>query len=214
MDLSRMIDHTLLKPDCTQPEVKKYCEETLQYGFAAVCIPPYFVKEAAQALRGSTSKVVTVAGFPMGYNAISAKIEEIKKAIEDGADEVDAVINPCAVKNGNWNHVRNEIESFTTACHMRGKIIKVILETGLLTEPEILKLCELCAGEELDFVKTSTGFNGPGATVDVVKLLRKNLPKSIKIKASGGIRERSFAEQLAKAGAERIGSSSGVSLLK
>ncbi len=213
MDLARFIDHTLLKQDCVADEIKRLCEDAIQYGFAAVCVPPYYVKDVSHILEKHPSKVATVIGFPMGYAATPAKVEEIKRAIDEGVDELDAVVNLCAVKNGNWNFVKNEIESFTTATHMRGKILKVILETGLLSEKEILKLCEICAEAQVDFVKTSTGFAGQGATVEVVSLLRNSLPKSIKIKASGGIRERHFAEQLIGAGAERIGSSSSVQMV-
>ncbi len=209
-----MIDHTILKPGCTIAEVKQVCEEAMTHGFAAVCVPPYYVKDAVHMLGDSPVKVATVAGFPFGYAAIFAKMEEIKRSLEEGADEIDAVINLCAVKNGAWNYVRSEMEAFSTACHMKGKIVKIILETGMMTEPELVKLCEISKEIKVDFVKTSTGFNGEGATVEAVKFLRKHLPKSIKIKASGGIRERAFAEALVQAGAERIGTSSGVLIIQ
>jgi deoxyribose-phosphate aldolase len=213
MDLALFIDHTVLKPDCTAADIRKVCEEAIEHRFAAVCIPPFFVKEAAQLLDGKGTKIATVVGFPMGYSAVPAKIEEIKRALDEGVTEIDAVVNIAAVKNGNWNFVRNEVESLTTACHMRGKIIKIIFETGLLTDEEIRKLCDICTEIKVDFVKTSTGFLGPGATVEVIKSLRKRLPKSIKIKASGGIRERKFAEELVQAGADRIGASASIQLL-
>ena len=213
MDLAHFIDHTLLKPDCTLPEIKVLCEEAKTHQFASVCIPPYYVKDAAHSLEGSEVKVSTVIGFPMGYSSTPSKVEEIKRSIDEGADEMDAVTNLCAVKNRNWNHLRNEMESLTTACHMRGKILKVILETGLLSEEEIIKLCEIIAEVQVDFAKTSTGYLGQGATVETVTLMRKILPLPIKIKASGGIRDRQFAEQLILAGANRLGSSSGVSIV-
>lgn len=213
MDLAHFIDHTLLKPDCTLSEIKQLCEEALQHQFAAVCIPPYYVKDANNILEKSEVKVSTVIGFPMGYASTPSKVEEIKRAIDEGADEMDAVINICAVRNQNWNFIRNEMESLATACHMRGKILKVILETGLLSEAEIIKLCEVAADAQADYVKTSTGYLGQGATVEVVQLMRKVLPAVIKIKASGGIRDRQFAEQLVAAGANRLGSSSGIAIL-
>ncbi len=213
MDLAHFIDHTLLKPDCTLSEIKQLCEEALQNQFAAVCIPPYYVKDANNILEKSEVKVSTVIGFPMGYASTPSKVEEIKRAIDEGADEMDAVINICAVRNQNWNFIRNEMESLATACHMRGKILKVILETGLLSEAEIIKLCEVAADAQADYVKTSTGYLGQGATVEVVQLMRKVLPAVIKIKASGGIRDRQFAEQLVAAGANRLGSSSGIAIL-
>lgn len=212
MDIASRIDHTILKADTSKEEVKQKCDEALRYGFAAVCIPPYFVPDAAKWLEEKPVKVATVVGFPMGYSAVSAKVEEIKRAITDGADELDAVVNIAALKNANWKFLRNEIESLTTVCHMKGKTLKLILETGLLTEDEIRKVCELCTEAEVDFVKTSTGFNGSGASVEVVRLLRSLLPEGIQIKASGGIRDLSFATQLIEAGASRIGTSAGVAI--
>ena len=213
MDIAQTIDHTILKPGITSEDVKAKCQEAKDNGFAAVCIPPYFAHEAASLLEDSRVKVATVIGFPMGYSVVSAKVEEIKKAVNDGAEELDAVINLCAVKSGNWNYIRNEIESLTTACHMKGRILKLIIETGMLTEDEIRQVCELSAVADVDYVKTSTGINGPGANPEVVKLLREILPKRIKIKASGGIRDRAFAEQLIEAGADRIGTSSGIQIV-
>ena len=213
MNLASYIDHTVLRPDCTIDDIKKVCSEALQYKFAAVCIPPFFVKNAAQILGESPVKVATVVGFPMGYSTTPAKVEEIKKGIDDGLDEIDAVVNIAAVKNGNWNYVKNDIYSVTMAGQLKGKCVKIILETGLLTEEEIKKLCEICSEIGPDFVKTSTGFNGEGATVDVVALLRSNLPEEIKIKASGGIRSKEDAIRLIEAGAKRLGSSSGVMIV-
>ena len=159
-------------------------------------------------------KVATVVGFPLGYSSTPAKVEEIKRAIDDGADELDVVINICAVKSQNWNYVKSDIESMTMAVHLKGKIIKVIIETGMLTDEEIVKLCDIATSLGVDFVKTSTGFNAAGANPVVVEQLRSLLPGSIKIKASGGIRSRQDAEQLVKAGADRLGSSSGVSIVQ
>lgn len=213
MDLARFIDATILKPDTSLDEVKKLCEEAVQYGFAAVCIPPFFVKDAAKVLEDTKVNVCTVVGFPMGYSATPAKVEEIKKAIDEGASELDCVINICAVKSKQWNYVRNEIDSMAMACQMRGKTIKLIIETGLLTEVEIVKVCELATEVQVNFVKTSTGINGKGASVPIIESLRKKLPAYIKIKASGGIRDRKFAEELVAAGADRIGTSTGTSII-
>lgn len=213
MDLARYIDATILKPDTTIADVKKLCEEAKQNDFMAVCVPPFFVKDAVKELDGTPVKVCTVIGFPMGYSATPGKVEEIKKAIDEGATELDCVINICAVKSKQWNYVRNEIESMAMACQMRGKTIKLIIETGLLADAEIAKVCEMAAEVKVNFVKTSTGVNGKGATVPIVEMLRKKLPASVKIKASGGIRERKFAEELIAAGADRIGTSVGVAIV-
>ena len=214
MNLASFIDHTLLKADCTLEEIKRVCAEAIQYQFAAVCIPPFYVNQAADLLADSTIKVATVVGFPMGYPSTPAKVEEIKKAVDDGADEVDAVINLCAVKNGNWSYIRNDIDSMIMAAHLKGKAIKIILETGLLEEVDIRRICDICLEVQPDFVKTSTGFNGEGATVEVVQLLKSLLNDQIKIKASGGIRTKTAAIQLLEAGAKRIGSSSSVKMLQ
>ncbi|MEY3051257.1 MAG: hypothetical protein RLY31_1042 [Bacteroidota bacterium] len=213
MDLARYIDHTLLKPDCTSKDIATLCEQAKQYEFAAVCLPPYYVREASHQLEDGKTKLSTVIGFPMGYASIPSKVEEIKRAIDEGAHELDAVMNICAIRNGQWNFVRNEVESLTTACHMRGRIIKLIFETGLLRQAEITRLCEIVTEVKVDFVKTSTGYNGPGANPDVVRFLRKSLPDSIRIKASGGIRTAEQVSELIAAGANRIGTSVGLALI-
>jgi len=213
MELAGIIDHTILKPDCTKEDIQRICQEALQHRFKAICIPPFYIAEAKQLLANSPVLIATVIGFPMGYSAIPAKVEEIKRAINDGADEVDAVVNISAVKSKNWSHVRNDIDSMTRSAHMKGKVIKIILETGLMTTAEINQLCEICIAEGVDFVKTSTGFNAAGANTEIVTHLRSKLPKEIKIKASGGIRSRQEAEKLIAAGAERIGTSVGIQLI-
>ncbi len=208
MNISPYIDFTLLKADATPDDIRKLCELAAKYQFASVCVPPFYVKQAAEQLADTKVKIATVVGFPMGYAATPAKVEEIKKALDDGADEVDAVINLCAVKSGNWNYVRNDMDSMTTAVHLKGKVIKIIIETGLLSEAEIKKLCELALDINPNFVKTSTGFNGEGATAQGVQLLYKLLAGKIRIKASGGIRTPEDAARLIEAGAARIGTSS------
>ncbi len=213
MNLASKIDHTLLKIDASEKEVKRVCAEAKEYGFAAVCIPPYFVRKCKLWLSDTNVKVATVVGFPLGYAHTPAKVEEARRAIDEGADEIDMVINIIALKAGDWNYLKNELTSVTTIVQLRGGKLKVILETGLLTETEIIKACELCAEMTVDFVKTSTGFTPQGATVETIKLLRAHLPKSIKIKASGGIRDKAFALQLIEAGADRLGSSASVSIV-
>jgi deoxyribose-phosphate aldolase len=213
MNLASKIDHTLLKANTSEKEIKKLCAEAKEYGFAGVCVPPYFVRKCKLWLKETKVKVVTVVGFPLGYSHTPAKVEEARRAIDEGADEIDMVINIIALKAADWNYLKNELTSVATIVQLRGGKLKVILETGLLTEEEIIKACELCKEMTVDFVKTSTGFIEPGATVEVVKLLREHLPKTIKIKASGGIRDKGFAIQLIEAGADRIGTSHGVSIV-
>jgi len=194
-------------------DVKKLCAEAQQYSFAAVCVPPFFVPDAVQLLSSSPVKVGTVAGFPTGYSTTGAKVEEIKRAIDDGADEIDVVINICAVKNNNWKYVRDDIDRVATAARLKSKLLKIILETGLLTEAEITKLCEICLEVGPDFVTTSTGIHGEGATVQTVRLLHSLLKDKMKIKASGGIRTREDVERLIEAGAKKIGSSASVMIV-
>lgn len=213
MNLASKIDHTLLKADATEKEIKKLCAEAKEFGFAAVCIPPYFVRKCKLWLADSNVKVATVVGFPLGYSHTPAKVEEARRAIDEGAGEIDMVINIIALKAGDWNYLKNELTSVATIVQLRGGKLKVILETGLLTESEIIKACELCKEMSVDYVKTSTGTIQPGATIETIKLLRANLPKSIKIKASGGIKTKEFALKLIEAGADRIGCSASVSII-
>lgn len=213
MDIASFIDHTILRPDCTKGDIKRICLEAIEHNFCSVCVPPYYVGTAVRILEDKPVKVATVIGFPMGYSPTPAKVEEMKKAMDEGVDELDVVINICAVKNKDWNFLRNDIYTMTTAAHLKGKVVKVIIETGLLTEEEITKVCELCLEIKPDFVKTSTGYNGEGASVYSVRLLKKLLGKSIRIKASGGIRDQEMALQMIEAGAKRIGTSSGIKIV-
>ena len=221
-DLAKYIDHTLLKPESTAEQIEKLCKEAIQYGFFAVCVPPYFVRQAKHFLANaymdmgentSEVKVATVAGFPLGYSTTEGKAAETEKALADGADEVDMVINIAAVKSGDWDYVRKDIETLLHICHRQKMLLKVIFETALLTDEEIVKLCQICAEIKVDFVKTSTGFSTAGATVHHVELMRKNLPAEVKIKAAGGIKSRAFAEELIAAGADRLGTSSSISII-
>jgi deoxyribose-phosphate aldolase len=212
MNLAPLIDHTLLRSDADMQAIERLCQEAIEHQFCAVCVPPYFVGQAARLLERKAVKIATVIGFPQGYTATPGKVAEIKRAIDDGVDELDAVINICAVKSGQWNYVRNDIDSMTRVAHLKNKRIKIILETDLLTVEEIQQLCAICTDNAVNFVKTSTGFRA-GATPEIVQLLRSHLPESIKIKASGGIRTAEFAQQLIEAGAQRLGTSSGLQLI-
>ncbi|MCY7420854.1 MAG: deoxyribose-phosphate aldolase [Chitinophagaceae bacterium] len=214
MELHAFIDHTILKPTTLVSDVENVCSEAITYRFAAVCIPPTFVKLAKQLLKETPVKVATVIGFPFGYSAVEAKLAEILLAMVDGADELDVVINFMAIKNNDWQYVANEINHLLPVIKLHGKVIKVIIESGVLTDEEIIKCCTLYGIAEVDYVKTSTGYAEKGATVEAVSLMRKHLPAHIKIKASGGIKDHRFAEQLINAGASRLGCSAGVSIVK
>lgn len=212
--INQYIDHTILKPATTLLEVEKICEEAKLYQFAAVCVPPLYVKKAKEILNNSPVKVATVIGFPFGYNAIEAKVAEIVLAIVDGADELDMVINISAIKNNDWNFIASEINAIIPIVKSKHKIIKVIIESGILTDDEIIKCCDIYGAAGVDYVKTSTGYAEKGATVYAVKLIRAHLANTIKIKASGGIKTYQFAKELIDAGAERIGCSSSVQIVK
>jgi deoxyribose-phosphate aldolase len=213
MPLASKIDHTLLRADTSKIEITRLCDEAKHYGFAAVCVPPYWVRECKNQLRDTKVKIATVVGFPLGYAATPAKVEECRRAIDEGASEIDMVINIIALKAADYNYLQNELTSAGTIVQLRGGKLKVILETGLLTREEIIKACELCARLNVDFVKTSTGYIEKGATIDDIKLLRAHLPKHIKIKASGGIKDKATAMAMIEAGADRIGTSSGVKMM-
>ncbi|MBV6439673.1 MAG: deoxyribose-phosphate aldolase [Haliscomenobacteraceae bacterium CHB4] len=213
-ELAQFIEHTILKPDTTLTDVRRVCEEAKKYGFAGVCIPPLYVREARRILGdGTRIRVATVVGFPMGYSAIPAKSEEIKRALEEGADDIDAVINISAVKSDNWNHVKHDIEGVALATHMRGRTLKLILECGLLTDDEIKKICELAAEARVAWLKTGTGFHGFPATPEMVRHLRRAASNGIKIKAAGGIRTTEIAKALIEAGADRLGTSASLDII-
>lgn len=212
--LNEYIEHTLLKPGTTADDVSRLYEQALEYGFLGICVPPYYVQYAANLIGEAASLLlVTVIGFPLGYNATAAKVEEAKKAIQDGADELDMVMNIAAFKSGNHSVVFNDIESVATVANQHNRKLKVILETGLLNKKEIIEACAICLKANVNFVKTSTGFAEESATVEAVKLMRKQLPDKIGIKAAGGIKTAAFARKLIEAGASRIGASSGPELM-
>jgi deoxyribose-phosphate aldolase len=215
VDLAAAIDHTTLSPETTLADVERVCNEAIEHGFASVCIPPHFVNAAKGFLKRKPVNISTVIGFPLGYNATATKVAEGKKAIEDGAHELDMVINLAAYRSGQKAHVKDEMTTLAMLCHLHNRKLKVILETAVLSEEEIMELCDMCVASEVDFVKTSTGFSPRGGTtVEVVKLLRANLPPSIKIKASGGIRTADFALALLEAGADRLGTSAGIDIIR
>lgn len=214
MNIASYIDHTILKPTTTEDDIIKLCNEANVYGFVAVCVPPHYVRFAKIQLQDTAVKIATVVGFPFGYNNTRAKIEEIKQAIADGTDELDMVINLAAVKNGDWDFLENEIENCTSVVHSSGKMMKLIVESGNLTDAELISCCALIRAHKVDFIKTSTGYAETGATLHAVKLMRQHLPSGTFIKASGGIRSFSFAKELINAGANRIGTSSGVKILE
>lgn len=213
MQIASYIDHTILKPTTILQDVQQYCTEALQYGFAAVCIPPPFVRNAKSLLKDSTVKVATVVGFPFGYSIAKAKISETHQAINDGADELDVVINLIALRSKAWSYLQSEIKSIAEVIHNNQKIIKVIIESGILTTEEIIQCCKIYSAAGVDFLKTSTGYAEKGASLEAVQLMRENLPSSIRIKASGGIRTYDFAKQLIDAGAARLGCSASVEIV-
>lgn len=214
MNIASYIDHTILKPETTLADIKKLCAEAVQQNFAAVCVPPYFVSAAKELTNGSNVKVATVVGFPFGYSSTEAKLKEIEQAIGDGADELDIVHNITALKDGNDAYLVNEVKACTELCHERGKTVKIIVESGILSDEELLRCCELYAPVGIDFMKTSTGYAATGATVHAVAIMRKNLPESIHIKASGGIRTFAFAKELVEAGATRLGCSASMQIVE
>jgi deoxyribose-phosphate aldolase len=214
MNPAPFIDHTLLKPTTLLAHVEQLCNEAKQYGFAAVCVPPLFVKKAKEFTAGSNVKVTTVIGFPFGYSAIEAKLAETLLAIVDGADELDMVINIAAIKNNDWEYLANEINHILPVVKRSDKVIKLIIESGVLTEDEIVKCCGLYGPTGVDFLKTSTGYAEKGATIEAVQLMRQHLPAHVQIKASGGIRTYAFAKQLLEAGANRLGCSASVAIVK
>jgi len=215
MELKNYIEHTLLKPDAKLDELQKLFDEAKKYGFLGVCVNPVNVERAKAELKGTGIKVVTVVGFPLGASLSGIKAFEAKRAIEQGADEVDMVICVQALKNKDYKYVLNDIKSVKSACGETP--LKVIIETDLLEKDEIKKACELIAEAKADFAKTSTGFvkNGVGAKVEDVELMAKVLKGTgVQIKASGGIRDREKAVKLVEAGAVRLGTSSGVSIVE
>lgn len=212
-DLNIYIEHTNLKPDATHQDIIRLCEEAVEHKFYGVCVSPYHVQLAKKTIKKAPVKIITVVGFPFGYNTVASKVEETKKAIIGGADEVDVVMNIAAFKSGDDATVLNDLQAVIMACHLQNKVAKVIIETALLSKAEIEKACRLCVDSEADFVKTSTGFASSGAKLEDIELMRKILPAKIKIKAAGGIKDHETAVAMINAGAARLGTSASIAIV-
>ena len=210
--ISSLIDHTLLKPTATKQDIVKLCEEAKKYGFFAVCVNPMYVSFCKSLLRDTSVKVCTVIGFPLGATTTAVKVFESKEAIDNGADEIDMVINVSALRSKDYNYVLEDISAVREVT--KGKILKVIIETAYLNEEEKIKACELAKEAKADFVKTSTGFAPTGATAEDVSLMRKIVGLEMGVKASGGIRTIKDVLKMIKAGANRIGTSSSVEIIE
>jgi deoxyribose-phosphate aldolase len=213
-DVAGYIDHTLLKPEATRAEIEKLCQEARAYNFASVCVNPVWVKECAFALFGSPVKVCTVVGFPLGATAADVKAYETRRAIFDGATEIDMVINIGALKSGDNQTVKSDLKAVVEAAHEGCAIVKVIIETVLLTEEEKIRACLLAKDASADFVKTSTGFSKGGATVADIELMRRTVGAEVGVKAAGGVKDLAAAREMIAAGATRIGASAGVKIVK
>lgn len=214
MELAKYIEHTLLRPSATSEHIAKLAKEAVEYGFLGICINPNHVKHAKNVLAGTQVKVVTVVNFPLGASTIDSTLVQVHQSLDDGADEIDTVINIGALKEGDYKKVTDDLRATKNIC--QDKPLKVILETDLLTVDEIKKACLTCISAGADFVKTSTGFvkNGLGARCDFVKLMHQTVAKrGLGVKASGGITSRHQALELIEAGATRLGTSSGVALV-
>ncbi|MBQ3612080.1 MAG: deoxyribose-phosphate aldolase [Firmicutes bacterium] len=225
MELNKYIDHTLLKPEASEEQILKLCDEALEYRFYSVCVNSCHVPLAVDKLSDSDVKVAAVAGFPLGAMSTASKVFEAREAVEAGASEIDMVINVGALKEGRYEYVLHEIAALVDVCHgyplAYGDVatsgnasLKVIIETCLLTDEEIVKACELAVAAGADFVKTSTGFSTGGATAEAVSLMRNTVGNKAKIKASGGIRTLADAKKFIELGADRLGCSAGVQIMK
>lgn len=211
MKRSKYIDHTLLKPEATQDQIEKLCQEAKQYDFASVCVNPYWVPFCKEELKDSDVKVCTVIGFPLGATSSASKAFETAHAIEQGADEVDMVMNIGELLAGHDQAVQKDIEAVVQAA--QGRIVKVILETCLLNDAQIERACSLCVKAKADFVKTSTGFNSAGANTHVVEVMKQAVKGQAKVKAAGGVRNQADMDAMIAAGADRIGTSHGIELM-
>lgn len=212
--VASLIDHTLLKPEATRADVLNICQDAVTYQFASVCVNPVWVPVVAEKLKSTSVKVCTVIGFPLGANTTETKLFEAKEALSQGAQEIDMVQNIGAVRSGYWDAVRIEVEHIAELAHEHSAILKVILETSLLTAEEKQASCQLAVKAKADFVKTSTGFSSGGATVDDVRLMRQVVGEGVGVKASGGIRDLKTLQAMVSAGANRIGASAGVQIVE
>lgn len=214
MDYAKIIDHTLLKAEASKDQIKKLCDEAVEYGFHSVCVNSCYVYYCAKLLEHTGVKVCTVIGFPLGAMSTSGKAAEAEEAVRDGADELDMVINVGMIKSGDWDYVKEDIAAVVEKAKGRGVQVKVILETCLLTEEEKEQACRVAREAGADFVKTSTGFSTGGATAEDVALMRRCVGGSMGVKASGGIRCLEDAEKMVEAGADRIGASAGIAIVR
>ena len=214
MNVNQYIDHTLLKPDAQKEAIIQLCDEAKKYEFAAVCVNAVYVPIAFKLLESSRVKVCTVVGFPLGASPTETKVHEANWAMDNGADEIDMVINVGALKDNEDSIVENDIAEIAKACHAKGKILKVIIETCLLDEEQKIRACKLAVKAKADFVKTSTGFAGGGATLEDVELMRKTVGPDMGLKASGGVRDLEMANKMIAVGATRLGTSSGVKIVE
>lgn len=212
--MAALIDHTLLRPEATESDVARLCQEARDFGFASVCVNPYWVRFSAEALAGAASRVCTVIGFPLGANETRTKVAEAELALAQGASELDMVQNIGALRSGQFDTVREEIAAIAQLAHGRKAILKVILETCLLSDEEKVTACRIAIEANADFVKTSTGFSKSGATVEDIELMRQTVGSSAGVKASGGIRSFEDLRRMVEAGATRIGTSSGVAIVR
>ena len=212
MGLNKYIDHTILKATASSSDVQKLCEEAIEHEFYSVCVNGCYVADAKHLLQGTDVKVAAVVGFPLGAMTTAAKVFEAKEAIENGASEIDMVINVAKLKDGEFEYVENEIRQIKEA--IGDNVLKVIIETCYLTDEEKVKACELSLVAKADFVKTSTGFGTGGATYEDVKLMKSVVGDNAKVKASGGVRDKETAQKYVELGAERLGTSSGIDIVK
>ena len=211
LNIASIIDHTLLKPNATYNDFKILCEQAVRYSFCSVCVPPFMVEACKKALNNTDVKVCTVVGFPLGYNNYLIKLIEAKQAIRNGADEIDAVINIAALKSKDFNYIEKEIALLRKTT--LNKVLKIIVETAYLNEDEKEKIAKIILNNNVDFLKTSTGFAPSGANIEDIKLFKKILKNNVKIKASGGISTYKQAENLIRAGAGRLGTSKSLQLI-
>ena len=214
MNIASLTEHSFLKPTATIADIENLCIEAKEFGFRAVCIPPLFVKKAKELLKDSSVKTATVVGFPFGYSAIEAKLAETVLAIIDGADEIDMVINITALKNADWQYLAKEINTIMPVVKTKARIMKLILETGILDDTEIVTCCDIYGAAGVNMVKTSTGFATYGVSIEAVKLLRKHLADAVKINAAGSITTYNFAKRLLDAGAYYISPDDSVQIVK
>lgn len=212
--LNKYFDHTLLKPEATPEQIDALCKEAISADFYSVCVNSCYVPQVFNTLSGSDVKTCSVVGFPLGACSTESKVFETKYACENGSSEVDMVINVGMLKSKNYNYVQHDIAEVVKIAHSYDSLVKVIIETCLLSEDEIVKACELSEAAEADFVKTSTGFNSGGAKVSDVRLMKKTVGERLQVKASGGIRDLETVKAMIEAGADRIGASAGVQIMK